>query len=91
LRSQKVKADADRYALAVLPIIIEIHANGETSLGEIAAELNNRAIPTARGRQWQPMTVSNLLARVRRLLLDATFLEHDRADTAVCSRSQDFL
>jgi len=64
----KVKADTDRYALDVLQITIEIHANGETSLGEIAAELNNRGIPTARRRQWQPMTVSNLLARVRRLL-----------------------
>ena len=49
----KVKADADRYALDVLPFIIEIHANGKTSLGEIAAELNNRGIPTARRRQWQ--------------------------------------
>jgi len=64
----KVKADADRYALEVLPLIIEIHSNGKTSLGEIAAELNNRGIPTPRRRQWQPMTVSNLLARVRRML-----------------------
>ena len=64
----KVKADADRYALEVLPLIIEIHSNGKTSLGEIAAEQNNRGIPTPRRRQWQPMTVSNLLARVRRML-----------------------
>jgi len=64
----RVKADAGRYALDVLPIIIEIHANGKSSLGEIAAKLNNRGIPTARRRQWQPMTVSNLLARVRRML-----------------------
>jgi hypothetical protein len=35
---EKVKAEADRYALDVLPIIIEIYANGKTSLGEIAAE-----------------------------------------------------
>jgi len=49
-------------------LIIEIHSSGRTSLGEIAAEMNNRGIPTPRRRQWQPMTLSNLLARVRRLL-----------------------
>jgi hypothetical protein len=64
----KVKADADRYALDVLPIIIEIHSSGKTSLGEIAAELNNRGIPTPRRCQWQPITVSNLVARIRRML-----------------------
>jgi hypothetical protein len=64
----KVKADADRFALDVLPIIIEIYANGKTSLGEISAELNNRGIPTPRRRRWYPMTVSYLLARIRRML-----------------------
>ena len=64
----KVKANADRFALDVLPIIIEIYANGKTSLGEIAAELNNRGIPTPRRRRWFPMTVSYLLARIRRML-----------------------
>jgi len=35
----KVKADADRCALDVLPIIIEIHPNGKTSLGEIRSRI----------------------------------------------------
>jgi hypothetical protein len=64
----KAKASADRHALDVLPIIIEIRSTGKMSLGEISAELNNRGILSARRCQWYPMTVSNLLARVRRLL-----------------------
>jgi hypothetical protein len=64
----KVKAEADRYALDVLPIIIEIYANGKTSLGEIATELNNRGIPTARRCRWYPMTVSYPLQRIKRML-----------------------
>jgi len=64
----KVKANADRHALEVLPIIVEIRATGKTSFGEISAELNNRGVLSARRRQWYPTTVSNLLARVRHLV-----------------------
>ena len=64
----KAKSNADRHALNVLPIVIEICSTGKTSLGEISAELNNRGVLSARRRQWYPMTVSNLLARARRLL-----------------------
>jgi hypothetical protein len=42
----KVKANADRHALDVLPIIIEIRATGKATFGEISAELNtNEASP----------------------------------------------
>jgi hypothetical protein len=64
----KVRAAADRHALNVLPMIMEIRSTGKTSFGEISAELNNRGVLSARCRQWYPMTVSNLLARARRLL-----------------------
>ena len=33
-------------------------------------------IPTPRRRQWQPMTVSNLLARVRRMLRRSRLTAH---------------
>jgi hypothetical protein len=64
----KVKADADRRALDVLPIIVQICSTGKNSFGAISAELNKRGILSARGRQWHPMTVRNLLTRADRLL-----------------------
>jgi len=64
----KAKAEADRHALQVLPIIIKIRSTGKTSLSEIATELNNRGISSARQRQWYAMSVRNLLARVCHLL-----------------------
>ena len=64
----KVKLEADRHALQVLPTILKIRATGKKGLTEIAGELNSRGIPTARGHQWYPQSVRNLLARVCRVL-----------------------
>jgi Recombinase len=58
-----VAANADRHAANVLPIIREIQKAGARSLRAIAEALNARGVPTARGRRWQAMTVSNVLAR----------------------------
>ncbi len=44
-------------------IIAEIQAGGATSLREIAAGLNERAIPTARGGQWSAVQVQRVLSR----------------------------
>lgn len=54
---------ADSFATSVLPIVEKIKAGGTTSLSGIAAELNARNIRTARGGEWMPQTVKNLLAR----------------------------
>ena len=42
-------SDADRFAANVLPVIETIQAAGITSLRGIAAALNARGVPTARG------------------------------------------
>ena len=60
-----LKAEADRHAQDVLPIVQDIEASGVTTLQGIAAELNDRGILTARSGQWHPTTVKNLLERVR--------------------------
>jgi hypothetical protein len=39
-------------ATDIQPIIDDIKATGASSLREIAAELNSRGIPTARGGEW---------------------------------------
>lgn len=48
----------------VRPIITELHGQGLTSRA-IAKELNQRSIPTARGKQWMSATVCNVLKTLR--------------------------
>jgi DNA invertase Pin-like site-specific DNA recombinase len=58
-----VKAEADRAANNVLPIVAEIRKSGATTLRAIAEALNARGIPTPRGGRWHAMSVRNALAR----------------------------
>ena len=58
-----LRRSADQHAAQVLPIIEQMRGEGTTSLRAIAAELNRREIHTARGGQWHPTTVSNLVGR----------------------------
>ena len=57
------RVTADAFAANVLPVIRQMQISGLTTLAEIAAALNARGIPAARGGVWHPMTVSNLLKR----------------------------
>ena len=52
---------ADAFARNVLPVIREIQKSGVRSFRAIAAALNARGIPTARGGQWHDSTVRNVL------------------------------
>jgi Recombinase len=58
-----IKAEADRRAANVLPIIREAQKAGATTLRQIAEALNARGVATARGGQWYAMSVSNVLNR----------------------------
>ena len=58
-----VKAEADRYAANVLPIIREAQTAGARTLREIAEALNARGIATARGGQSYAQSVANILER----------------------------
>lgn len=57
------QAAADAFAANVLPIVRQMQLSGVTTLADLAAGLNARGIPTARGGSWHPMTVRNLLHR----------------------------
>lgn len=59
----KRQASAERRAADLSGIISEIKASGATSLREIAAGLNERAIPTARGGSWSAVQVQRVLQR----------------------------
>jgi len=56
-----IKANARQFAANVLPIIEEIERSGVTSHNAIAAKLNERRVPTARGGKWTHMQVGAVL------------------------------
>lgn len=60
---EAVKAEAERYAANVLPIIREAQKAGAHTLRQVADALNARGIPTARGGQWYAQSVANVLER----------------------------
>lgn len=61
------RAEADRFASNVLPVVREIHATGRTSLRDIAATLNARGVRTARDGLWGASSVRNLLLRASKV------------------------
>jgi DNA invertase Pin-like site-specific DNA recombinase len=52
---------ATKRSADLLPVIEEIRRAGKTSLRQIAAELNDRNIPTARGGSWTAIQVMRVL------------------------------
>jgi len=46
------------------PVIRGIQGDGKTSLNQIAAELNERRIPAARGGKWSAVQVARVLSRI---------------------------
>jgi DNA invertase Pin-like site-specific DNA recombinase len=59
-----LKADAERFARNVAPVIREIQASGVASHRGIARALNARGIATARGGVWTAVQVGSILRRV---------------------------
>jgi hypothetical protein len=57
------KAEAERFAANVLPIIAQVRNAGAATLQQIADALNDRGVATARGGSWYPSNVRNVLAR----------------------------
>lgn len=62
--SQRLRAD--KFANKIIDIIQAIKDEGITTLKGIAAVLNERGIPSARGNRgaWYPTTVKNILSRL---------------------------
>lgn len=63
---QKVSSNADKFADEIAPIIAEIKQAGASTFVDIAAELNRRNIPTARGGKWYGTSVSNIIRRIEK-------------------------
>lgn len=58
-----MKAKAARRAGDILPVILAIQVGGANSLRQIAAELNERGIPSSRGGQWSAVQVQRVITR----------------------------
>jgi DNA invertase Pin-like site-specific DNA recombinase len=58
-----IKANADKSAANVLPVIRDAQKAGAETLRDIADALNARGIATARGGRWHATTVKNVLDR----------------------------
>jgi len=61
---QKLKIRADMHAARLRPVLIDLAEGGITSLGAVAAALNERGMLTPRGRAWHKSSVRNLLGRL---------------------------
>jgi DNA invertase Pin-like site-specific DNA recombinase len=61
-----VKADADRFARNIAPVIREIQSNGVSTRRGIARALNARGVATARGGEWTAVQVGSILRRTGR-------------------------
>jgi len=62
-RKEAVERAAASRASDLAPVIAELRAAGATSLRAIAAGLNDRKIPTARGGEWSAVQVMRVLER----------------------------
>jgi hypothetical protein len=61
--AEAIARRADARAVDLAPTIAELQAAGATSLRAIAAGLNERGIPTARGGQWSAVQVQRVISR----------------------------
>ena len=59
------RTEAARRAEKLAPVIAEVRAAGASSLRQIAAGLNQRGIPTARGGAWSAVQVKRVLEHSR--------------------------
>lgn len=63
--SAAVRAAKARHRAAdIATVMRELRADGAKSLRELAASLNEKGIPAARGGQWSAVQVSRVLAQM---------------------------
>ena len=60
---------ANGFARDLMPLVSTIQAGGSLTLRAIADELNRRGVKSARGGQWHPSAVANLLSRTEHSFL----------------------
>ena len=59
-----LKADADKFARNIAPVIRDIQSSGIASHRGIARVLNARGVATARGGEWTAVQIGSIVKRV---------------------------
>jgi Recombinase len=59
-----IRGAAEGHARNLQPVVHTLAAEGMTSLGALAAALNQRGMLTPRGKRWHKSSVRNLLDRL---------------------------
>lgn len=62
--NEAASRNADQHAERLRPVVADLRARGVTSLGGLAAALNNGGMRTPRAGRWHASSVRNLLARL---------------------------
>lgn len=65
VRAKENKNAAREFAEKLAPLIREIQSTGATTAAAIAAELNQRGVPTSKKGRWHPTSVQRLQRRLR--------------------------
>jgi hypothetical protein len=63
LGAEANKANADRFAAIIIPIIREIQASGVTTLRGVARALNARGVQSRTGGRWSHVAVGSIIKR----------------------------
>lgn len=61
---EAIRSRADAHAANLAPVVRALGEEGVTSLGAVAAALNERGMLAPRGGRWHKTSVSNLLNRI---------------------------
>ncbi len=62
--AQQNREQADRFALSLRPLILQLMFARRRGPVKLARELNRIGVPTSRGGKWHPATVDRLLKRL---------------------------
>lgn len=64
IRPNVAKANANAFALDMLPLLQALSKQNIVSPSAITDQLNKQGMPTARGGKWAVTTVTNLISRL---------------------------
>ena len=63
--AEQNRAEADRFAMELRPLILEVMLSGHRRPTRLARELNRRGVTTRKGNKWYPVTAQRLVGRLQ--------------------------
>lgn len=62
--AERNRKEADRFAMELRPLVLELMLSGHRRPTRLARELNRRGVTTRNGSKWYPVTVQRLVRRL---------------------------